>query len=52
MLYLVLAYAVVVQGALLPLPRYMWPMRPLLFVLAARTAWRLVTPGASPISGR
>ncbi len=42
MLYLVLVYAVGVQGALLPLPRYMWPMRPILFVLATATACRLL----------
>jgi hypothetical protein len=35
LLYLVLAYTVVVNGLICPLPRYLWPVRPLLYLLAA-----------------
>jgi len=37
LLYVVLAYNVVVHGILFPEPRYMLPLRPVLFVLAMAT---------------
>ncbi len=45
-LYVVLGYTVIIHSIVHPLPRYMWPMRPILFLLALRTgtlgvrAWR------------
>ena len=41
LLYLVLATSVVVHSVILPLPRYQWPMRPILYLLAFATLARL-----------
>jgi 4-amino-4-deoxy-L-arabinose transferase-like glycosyltransferase len=42
LLYLLLAYTVVVNGMIYPLPRYMWPARPLLYLLATWTVVELL----------
>src|SRR5262249_23915734 len=41
LLYLVLATSVVLHSLILPLPRYQWPMRPILYLLALATLARL-----------
>jgi hypothetical protein len=47
LLYVVLAYTAVVNGAILPLPRYLWPVRPLLYLLALSSLLDLVRLGRS-----